>query len=64
MKIKQRVLWEAAFSFAMYAIFFFQIGISLIYNTVLISAVYQRDSVIHLYTFLKYFFPLWLISGY
>ena len=39
--------------------------VQLIYNVVLISAVQQSDSVIHIYIiFLKYSFPLWFIIGY
>ena len=34
------------------------IDIQLIYNVVLISAVQQSDSVIHVYS-LSYYFPLW-----
>ena len=51
-------------------VFFFLVGqfiyifkLKLIYNAVLISAVQQSDSVIHIYSFL-YSFPLWFIIGY
>ena len=36
----------------------------LICNVVLISAVQQRDSVIHMYILFKYPFPLWIIMEY
>ena len=39
------------------------IEVQLIYN-VLISAVQQSDSVIHMYIFFSYSFPLWFITGY
>ena len=45
--------------------FIFLIEVQLIYNVVLMSAVQERDSVIHIYTF--FFldsFPLWFIIGY
>ena len=47
-------------------ILFFSNDAWLIYNVVLISAVQQGDSVIHVYIhFLKkYSFPLWFIIGY
>ena len=42
------------------------LGVQLIYNVVLISAIQQSDSVIHIYIFYfyKYSFPLWFITGY
>ena len=53
--------------FPILLIFFFWkknlIEIQLIYNVVLISAVQQSDSVIHIYLFLCSF-PLWFIVGY
>ena len=39
------------------------IEVELIYNVVLISAVQQSDSVIHIYS-LSDSFPLWFITGY
>ena len=36
----------------------------LVYNAVLISAVQQSDSVIHIYTFLKVLFNYGFITGY
>ena len=44
-------------------IFFFYWSIELIYNVVPISAVQQSDSVIHIYSFFNYYFPLWFIPG-
>ena len=38
------------------------IEVYLIYN-VLISAIQQSDSVVHIYSF-SYSFPLWFITGY
>ena len=40
--------------------------LELIYNVVLISAVQQSDSVIHIYIYIifSYSFPLWFITGY
>ena len=48
-----------------FSLFSFFIEVWLIYNVVLISAVQQSDSVIHIYihSFL-YSFPLWFITGY
>ena len=43
--------------------FFFLIELQLIYNVVLISAVQQRDSVMHIYSF-SYSFPLWFFFFY
>ena len=42
---------------------FFLIKVYLMYNVVLISAVQQNNSVIHIYSFL-YSFPLCFITGY
>ena len=39
------------------------IGIQLVYNVVLISAVLNSSSIVHLY-YLSYSFPLWFITGY
>ena len=43
-------------------IFFNVIEVELVYNVVLISAVQQNESVIHMYV--SYSFPLWFITGY
>ena len=47
------------------AVFFFFnfIEVELIYNAVLISAVQQSNSVIHIHSF-SYSSPLWFITGY
>ena len=39
------------------ALIFFLIEVELIYNVVLISAVHQGDSIMHIYTFFFIFFP-------
>ena len=39
------------------------VEVYLIYS-VLISTVYQSDSVIHIYTFFSYSSPLWFITGF
>ena len=36
----------------------------LIYDVVLITVLHQSDSVLHIYSFCKYSFPLWFIIGY
>ena len=39
------------------------IEVELIYSAELISSVQQNDSVIHIYIFFSYSFPLWFIKG-
>ena len=57
------------FTVALFLFFFFDlffVEVYLIYGVVLISAVRQSDSVIHIYIIYSflYSFPLWFIIGY
>ena len=48
--------------FCFFLVYF--IGVQLIYNIVLVSAVQQSDSGIYIMHSFSYSFPLWLIIGY
>ena len=53
--------------YVLFSFYFNLIEVQLIYNVVLISAVQQCDSVIHIYIYIYsflYSFPLWFIPGY
>ena len=59
----RRRRWRRVWSQSLCATFFF-IEVQLIGDVVLISALQQSDSVIHIYTFFLISFPLWFITGY
>ena len=62
MCIKCLKLPDRLFFFLLFIFYFTFIGVQLIYSVVLVYAVQQSISVIHIHIFILYFFNLFLIG--